>query len=216
MSDHNDRDPPQRDAETGTTRIHGFARYFKRYMGVSSVVAAALPIPVAAFRLIPTYSAQVSFLGVYTSLFAFLVLAFLFYSRHWIAHLMFFEGEPGLYRMRPVAAWLPLLLILLSLGSTFVYHAQLNESIRESIRDHALELASVGIAASASKMLKDTVASDIPHAVILIALYLGIFLFAEAAFVVMALREYLQDLLGVSERDLLAQRQKPKLETAGT
>jgi hypothetical protein len=123
---------------------------------------------------------------------------------------MFFEREPGLYRMRPVAAWLPLLLILLSLGSTFVYHAQLNESIR----DHALELASVGISASASKILKDTVASDIPRAVILIALYLGIFLFAEAAFVTMALREYLQDLLGVSERDLLAQRRKPKLDTA--
>lgn len=206
MSDPEKHNPPERGAEVGAARIQGFARYFKRYMGVSAVVTAAVPIPVAAFRLIPAYSAQVGFLGVYTSLFSFLILAFLFYSRHWIARLMFFEGETGCYQARPIAAWLPLFLILLSLGSTFSYHAQLNASIGE----RANVLISVGITAPASKILTDTEASNIPRATILIVLYLGIFLFAEAAFVAMALREYLQDVLGVSEQDLLAQRQNKK------
>jgi hypothetical protein len=67
-------------------------------MGVSTVAAAALPVTVAAFRLIPTYSKQVSFLGVYTSPFAFFALAFLFYSRHWIADGMFHKTESGGYR----------------------------------------------------------------------------------------------------------------------
>ncbi len=212
-ADRDTRDSPQSDtnaSRVGTARLHGFALYFKRYMGVSAVVSAAIPAPIAAFRLIPAYSAQASFLAVYASLFAFLILAFVFYSRHWIARLMFFQTGPDLYRTRAVAAWFPLLLILSSMGSIFLYHAQLNASIR----DAANVLASVGITQSAAQILKTTDASDIPRATILIVLYLGIFLFAVAAFVLMALREYLQDLLGVTDRDLLDRPHKPKFAAA--
>ena len=41
----------------------------------------------------------------------------------------------------------------------------------------------------------------------LLALYLGIFVFAESAFIVMAIKEYLQDLVRLSEIDLI--RGKP-------
>jgi hypothetical protein len=191
---------PLRDSQAGTERIHGFALYFKRYMGVSAVFAAAAPVPVAVLRLIPTYSAQVGFLGVYTSLFDFLVLAFVFYSRHWIAHVMFRRGDLGVYRTRPVAAWLPLILICSSLGSMFLYHAQ----VSASIQDRQIYLVSGHIQDRPSEIMRNTEASDIPRATVLIVLYLGIFLLAEAAFAVMALREYLQDLLGISEGDLLA------------
>lgn len=184
------------------TRIGGFARYFKRYMGLSTVVTAAVPIPVAAFRLIPAYSAQTPFLGVYTPLFAFLVLAFLFYSRHAICRWMFCKQEDGCYRTRPFAAWLPLILIALSLASIFVYHFQLDGSIQDSVD----RLLAVGVTHSAAQVLKDTEASDIPRATTLIVLYLCMFLFAEAAFVVMALREYLQDVLSISETELLLSR----------
>ncbi len=34
-------------------RIKGFATYFKGYMGVGSIVTAALPIPVTSLELIP-------------------------------------------------------------------------------------------------------------------------------------------------------------------
>jgi|SRR5271157_1946273 len=202
MNTGNERDVAPPGAADAAGRIQSFALYFKRYMSVSAIVAAAVPIPVAAFRLIPAYAAQAGFLGVYTSLATFLVLAFVFYSRHWIAHRMFVKGERGSYRTRPIVAWLPLFLIILSLGAIFTYHSELDASVRAS----AQALVSVGITESASQILVRTDAPDIPGATTLIASYLGIFIFAEAAFAVMALREYLQDLMGVSEQELLGGR----------
>jgi hypothetical protein len=51
-------------------------------------------------------------------------------------------------------------------------------------------------------VLKETEIADIPDATALLALYLGVFLLAEAAFILMALREYLQDSLKIAEADL--------------
>jgi hypothetical protein len=185
----------------GTDRLGGFAAYFKRYMGASAVVTAALPIPVAAFRLVPAYAEQRAFLGVYTSLFAFLVLAFLFYSRERIARGMFRKAPDG-FRPRAAFTWLPLLLICASLLCVFYYHGVLGVSIEDS---HTA-FQSAGIELNAKEVLEKVAASDIPMGTLLIVLYLCIFLFAEAAFVLMALKEYLQDQLGISEHDLLSGR----------
>jgi hypothetical protein len=73
------------------TRVKTFANFFKNYMSISAVVAAALPIPVTSFHLIPTYHAQTSLLATYTSLFCFLLLGLIFYSRHTLARVMFPE-----------------------------------------------------------------------------------------------------------------------------
>jgi hypothetical protein len=43
----------------------------------------------------------------------------------------------------------------------------------------------------------------IPYQILLFAFYLGIFLCAMGAFVLMAIKEFLQDTLGITERDLL-------------
>jgi hypothetical protein len=45
--------------------------------------------------------------------------------------------------------------------------------------------------------------NNIKYNLLLIAIYLMIFIFAEAAFVMMAIKEYLQDLLGLSEMDVI-------------
>ncbi len=84
-------------------RFAAFARFFKAYMGTAAVVTASLPLPVAAFHLIPTYAAQEKFLSTYTSLFCFLLLAYLFYIRHWLGRLMFYtkpDGDVTLRRVR--------------------------------------------------------------------------------------------------------------------
>ena len=199
MSPRSEHTAPPAGKGAPRDRIGGFARYFKGYMAASAVVTAALPVPVAAFRLVPAYAEQRAFLGVYTSLFAFLVLAFLFYSRHWIARDMFAMVEPGVYRTRAMAAWFPLVLVCCSLAAVFCYHAMLGSSIR----DRSALFSAVQINVPPQKILTETAASDIPRAALLIVLYLAIFLFAEAAFVVMALREYMQDILGISDRDLV-------------
>jgi hypothetical protein len=56
---------------------------------------------------------------------------------------------------------------------------------------------------SASKILAETDMLDVSRSTTLAAMYIGMFLAAELAFILMALREYLQDLLKLSEERLI-------------
>ncbi len=61
-------------------------------MSVWTLVVAALPIPVGYFKLIPSFENSVLYLSVYTSLFCFLSLGFIFFQRHRLGYYMF--GAP--------------------------------------------------------------------------------------------------------------------------
>lgn len=185
---------PRTAVPTEPKRIQAFARFFKSYMSVSSVVTASLPIPVTAMQLIPTYAAQTRFLSTYTSLFCFLLLAFLFYSRHALARAMFRKRGSGLIAVAP------LVLIVASLSVVFAYHATLDASVREA---QAIYLQKgIGVY-STQAILAQTDPLEIPRATTLIGLHMAMFLAAECAFILMALREYLQDLLGLDEVQLI-------------
>ncbi len=171
-------------------RIAAFANFFKSYMSVASVAAASIPIPVASWKLIPIYEQQRGYLTVYSSLFCFLLMAFVFSIRHRLAPRMFSVGRRGL-----VLAALPFVFMLLTLVSIVAYHAVLHRSI--------LQLRALGIHASTSDLLAKVDATEIPYALALAVCYLGIFVFAEAAFVLMAIREYLEDVLHLNETALL-------------
>jgi hypothetical protein len=171
-------------------RIRTFANFFKSYMSVSTIVAAAIPIPVASLKLIPAYSSQRGYLTVYASLLCFLVLAFLFSIRHRLSVRMFASAKPS--------NWLsavPLLCIVLTVGCICGYHLALQHSLAE--------LRNMGVTARSEEILRAMDDSEIPYSILLAALYLGIFVFAEFAFVLMALREHLQDVLGLDEVALL-------------
>ena len=174
-------------------RIKLFANFFKSYMSVSTIVAASIPIPVASWNLIPIYSQQRKFLTVYTSLFCFLLLAFVFSVRHRLARRMFGGGF-----WSGLISTLPFVFMLSTLGCILEYHWVLEQSIEQ--------LRSVGLIASTTDLLAKVDANEIPHGLALCGFYLGIFLSAEAAFVLMAIREYLQDVLHLNERELLQGR----------
>jgi hypothetical protein len=193
------------------TRFKVFANFFKNYMSVSAVISAALPIPVAAWKLIPMYDAQRGILGTYTSLFCFLTLAFIFYRRHTLARLMFRDSlglsqkEAPPSRFWPLVFgrlpsflvnWGPAILILLCFASIVAYQNTLLISLA-ALRGPQPDL---------DIMLRTWPWYYIPKAELLIAFYLLIFLCAEAAFVLMATKEYLQDLLKVSEHELILGR----------
>ena len=182
-------------------RIEGFAQFFKRYISVSSVVTASLPIPIAAAKLIPVYDCQQKFLGTYTSLFCFLLLAFVFYSRHNIARWMFGRQlNAGASWIGGLFSLLPLLLIIGSACLVYGYHVQLEASIVDVQASALLR----GLPSySASKILAETDLLGVARSTTLAAMYVGIFLTAELAFILMALREYLQDLLKLSEKRLI-------------
>jgi hypothetical protein len=115
-------------------------------MSVWTLVVAALPIPVGVFRLIPSFDAQRSYLSVYTSLFCFLSLGFIFFQRHRLGYYMFRgAGKRSASARRTsiwqamlnvttglskgLADWLPLACILTSVFAVFRYHSLFNDAI---------------------------------------------------------------------------------------
>ena len=201
-------------------RVKSFATFFKNYMSLSSLVVAALPIPLTQFKMTPVYEVQKNQLSVYTSLYCFLLLGFIFFSRHILARKMFPRfltpytpemTKTGGFSFRlqismtkgwcRFVAYLPLLLILTSLGSMFMYHEVLNASIWE------ITLGEVKIEGvdtfSADSILKGLDIHQVFFSTSLTAYYLLAFLSAEAAFILMALKEYLQDLSGLSDMELI-------------
>ena len=241
------------------TRVKAFANFFKRYMSISSVVAAALPIPVTAINLIPTYSAQTELLSTYTPMICFLMLGYLFFMRHRIGMGMFgvaleqfrfqqkrshprdddestlinraHENRLRVMRRRAfIIDSLPLLLIVLTIGSIFTYHMIYDRSVnrvesdkvlfgtvrekvaeemvKEGIEDSENYTASINPSLINHNSVIDGIPkylslSKIPEGYILMILYIFIFVFAEAAFILMAIKEYLQDLLRLSDTTLL-------------
>lgn len=187
--------PSRTDPEvTEPKRMRQFAGFFRSYMRVSTFLVAALPIPVAKLDMIPMFKADSNSTSVITSLICFLLLAYIFYSRHSIARIIFFSprvtelsADPLLRQeaeeragARLLFSLLILLLILGSLASFFYYQ-------------------SVWFAFRVPEMIK-----EVPGARIhLMASYVIFFAFAEAAFVLMATKEYLQELLGLSDNDLI-------------
>jgi hypothetical protein len=253
-------------------RLKAFVQFFKSYMSLSSLLTAALPIPVAAFELIPTYQAQTKILSVYTPLFCFLILGFIFYSRHILARLMFPEFFGKAYAkvhmikfgpimttvIRSLIRILPLSLIILSITFAFAYHFTLDRSINdrramlkeevglsdltntrvkaendltqkvntqkqsgnpitegdarvhdnelkkiESLRVREEELQKIYSSRIKSEEVLKTDRGLIPYSNTLMVLYIATFLTAEACFILMAIKEYLQDLIGLTEKDLI-------------
>src|SRR5271167_654658 len=176
-------------------RFAAFARFFKAYMGTAAVVTASLPIPVAAFHLIPTYASQEKFLSTYTSMFCFLMLAYLFYIRHWLGRLMFYTKPDGDIALRRLISFVPLLLILCSLSLVVLYHHYLVDSLTV--------FSEIGVIKPTADLLKNADYREIPDSLQLTVCYLGMFLTAEAAFILMALREYLQDVLHLQDIALI-------------
>jgi hypothetical protein len=178
------------EAQGKKTRLAVFANFFKSYMSVSTIVAASIPIPIASWGLIPIYSQQRGFLTVYASLFCFLLMAVVFSIRHRLCGVMF-----GHSFMSGVLAVMPFVFIALTLGCISLYHATLLKSLEEFRQRGVIQPTNV--------VLSSADLSEIPYALDLSVYYLGIFVFAEAAFLLTAIREYLQDALHLDEVALL-------------
>ena len=154
---------------TVPTRLNAFASFFKAYMGTAALVTASLPIPVSAFQLIPTYGAQSKFLSTYTSMFCFLMLAYLFYIRHALGRLMFFTKADGHVALRTFVSVVPLLLILASLSLVGLYHHYLMDSLTI--------FSERGVMNASTDVLKSADYRDIPDSLQLTLCYVGMFPF---------------------------------------
>jgi hypothetical protein len=201
---------------TQATRVQGFANFFKTYISAFTVIIAALPVPITQANLIPTFLFQRGPLSTYTSLFCFLFAALIFFYRHSFARWMFAGYLESIRdqrtdvvdidrteRARARERWargFPLLLILTSVGCVFLYQYTLDASV-EDVWYHSGAMPY-------DEVLNQSDPQEVPYQYWLIISYVGIFLTAEAAFLLMALKEYLQDLISVRDSELI----DPELE----
>jgi len=225
-------------------RVKAFAEYFKKYMGVSTIVVAALPIPVALWDWIPVFEPHRKLLMVYTPLLCFLILGYIFFLRHSIARGLYGEylhvsdmilgrnrGKLYSRNRSAVLSQLPFILILATVGNIFAYH-EVYDMALDKIGPYVEEQTIRSVGENSDKETKEKIylitisefgtpsaegeavefsTNHIPGSNILILLYLAIFIFAESAFILMALREYLQDLLGITETELITGPSEKKL-----
>src|SRR3954451_3171258 len=91
---------------TDPQRFRAFATFFKGYMNVATLVVAALPVPATQLQLIPTVPFLTGMLSLFTSLFCFLTLSFIFYSRYGFANAALRHHRPT--RGRIIAIYVPL------------------------------------------------------------------------------------------------------------
>jgi hypothetical protein len=176
-------------------------------MGVMPLVAAALAPLLTFLKAIPTYESQRTTLATLSGVLGFLTLAWLFYVRRTIALGSLVKGFRFLLNM------VPFLLIVGTVASFIGYFQILGESTGTALelsvkkqwtyveKDKAFEFK------TGSDVLRHWDDRPIPHSTSLELLYLGIFLSSEGDFVLMALREYINDTRHVSELEWMFGKQ---------
>ena len=187
--------------------INSFAKYFKGYMGSAPIFAAALPIPVTSLNIIPTFSDQTGYLTTYTSMFCFLVVAMIFYRRHRLGSYLAPDSWDKKSRLigRFIISWLPFVLAILTLISIIIYHLTFNDIV-------AVHLSALEVKGDAEKIILDSISTHglgfMTQGIIILS-YFGIFIFSTAAFTLMAVREYMQNVLGLSETEMVKRASDP-------
>jgi len=195
-------------AQTTTqNRLRVFADAFKGYMGVMPIVAAALAPLLTFLKAIPRYESQRGTLATLSGILGFLLLAWLFYVRRTIALGSLIRGFRFLINM------IPFLLIVGTVASFIGYFQLLGVSTGTALTladknqwTYAEKDKSVGFKTE-SDVLKHWDDRPVPYSASLQLLYLAIFLAAECAFVLMALREYINDTRRVSELEWMFGKQ---------
>lgn len=165
-----------------------FANLFKGYMGVMPVVIAILTPLLTAMNVIPTYEPTRKPLATIAGVLGFLLLSWLFYVRRTIALGSITRGWRVLFNVLPFA------LILFSIGCYIGYASALNASLSAFAAAHSGLTRAQALANGGQDY-------SVQYSVLLQLLYLGMFLFAEAAFVMMALREYANGVRHITEFD---------------
>jgi hypothetical protein len=199
----------------------------------AALLVALFPIPVTAFGLLPTYQQHARFLILYTPVICLLAVGYLFYLRDSLARLLFADlisFHPEDYEYQPdgarilgklrstIVALLPALLLLASFFCFTAYTKRFSQSLElttavlsvpAAVRDtpdpggsHAPSRPTIP-ALSREEVLRTADIDSIEMFSQLTALYMGIFVSALMAIVVMALKEHAAHAMGLSEHAFL-------------
>jgi hypothetical protein len=202
------------DSTVQDNRMRKFAGFFKSYVGVMPLVVAAVAPLLTLLRAIPVFETERTTLATFSGLLGFLMVAWVFYARSILVPTMMpvkavpvpedRVAEVVAARKQRLADLVPLFLIALSVASYVSYLWLLDSTINSRIKSGPNPIS-----------VKDVLQRmgtyyAIPNDGYLQVCYLGIFLFSEAAFVVMALREYAYGVLQISEASVLRDMGRPE------
>jgi hypothetical protein len=168
-----------------------FTSPLRHYTGVWCLFVAALPVLMTRFRLIPVYESQKSLLPAYASFFCLMVLAYVFSQRHRMARAMF---EARLL-------WGD----LDAVQSKAAKRMSINGGLAAMILG-ALGCAAIYLwAFESGRTSRDfpTLPPSSMNAVLLAVSYITLFLLASASFAVVAVREHMQHVLGLSDAEVI-------------
>ena len=208
---------------TDPLRLKAFTKFFRAYMAAAFGVAL-LPVSLAKFGAVDAFADEEKMLSLFTSLFCFLTLAFIFYQRHALGRWMFPEftveeaarGDSiaasdetqrsrleALRRVRwgkrAAMTAIPLVLILSAAYCAWMYVGTVDQGIVK-----ARFLYPLVEAKRATLLMQSSL--DNPFVFPARGYYVALFVTAEAAFIMMATKEYLQDLLGLEDREVIRGR----------
>jgi hypothetical protein len=199
----------------------------------AALVVALFPIPVTAFGLLPTYQQHARFLILYTPVVCLLAVSYLFYLRDSLARLLFadlisFHPEDYEYQAEStrilrkvrstVVALLPALLLCASFFCFTAYTKRFSQSLELTTAVMSVPYAAPDTpdpngshgpaqpsvpALTREEVLRTADLDSIEMFSQLTALYMGIFVAALMAIVMMALKEHAAHAMGLSEQALL-------------
>lgn len=168
-----------------------FASPLKHYTGIWCLLVATLPIVVTQFGLIPVYESQHTLLPAYASFFCLLALAFVFSQRHRMARAMFAPRllwaedhgaqTKGRSRLSINAGLATMILGALVCTAVYLWAFEIGRTSPTFPRLPPSSLNSVLLALS----------------------FITLFLLASAAFAIVAVREHIQHVLGLSDAEVI-------------
>ena len=168
-----------------------FTSPLRHYTGIWCLFVAALPIVVTRFGLIPVYESQKNLLPAYASFFCLLSLAYVFSQRHRLARAMF--AAPLLWTDPD------------SVQSKKPNRLSINGALAGMILG-ALVCAAIYLWAFEGGRTSPDFPALPPssmNAVLLALSFITLFLLASGAFAIVAVREHMQRVLGLSDEEVI-------------
>src|ERR1043166_6721486 len=180
-----------------------FATFFRGYGIGLGLVMAAVPVATKASSFLPVFATMKDVLTFSTSLASFLAIAILFSWRRYIGEAVF-PNAPGrcisdaqYRRRRAYNSVIPAMLVVFAILALTGYLIAIQDSIT-SLQGHGGTPPQ-----TIEQLLKDTPFVDVPNNGFLDLAYGVMFVCATMAFVWLGLIEYVQNDLGVTDKDLI-------------
>ena len=180
-----------------------FTSPLKHYTGIWCLLVSTLPIVVTQFGLIPVYESQRTLLPAYASFFCLLALAFVFSQRHRMARAMF----------APRLLWAEDNSAQTKVRTRLSINAGLATMILGALVCTAVYLWAFEIGRTSPTFPRLPPTSL--NAVLLALSFITLFLLASAAFAIVAVREHIQHVLGLSDAEVITGVPRPIQATAG-